>query len=205
MRRLPPILFAMLLIVLPLAAAASPMLRSSDVSAAVGDAVTIEWSGLPGDAHEVEFELSVDGGRWIRISPELEAYEGRFVWTVPAGLSGEARIRLRYGREREEHEGGEITLTLLAPASASRPDMARATGEWWCIGEHDAAPRSSALEGAPRIAPTAISNAAVPNDPTPAIALAESASTPSRMRDATPGFSASARAFVPPRNAPLRN
>ena len=51
-----------------------------------GSRLEIAWSGLEVGAREVELELSLAGGRWMRISPELEAREGRYRWRVPPDL-----------------------------------------------------------------------------------------------------------------------
>lgn len=205
MRRLPPILLVLLCMLMPLTAWAMPMLRASADQVRAGETLTIEWSRLPAGTHEVELELSLDGGRWLRISPELEAHEGRFVWTVPAGLSGTARVRLRYGREHEEHEGGMVALELPAPEHAPVPGALLAAGDWWNVGHPSTdAPLSDLGEGA-SLAPAMQSLHALPS-PTTGIAV-ESAPAPAfdQVLPAEPGHSLIPRAFTPPRSTPLRN
>ncbi|MCE9627253.1 MAG: hypothetical protein K8R56_04955 [Candidatus Eisenbacteria bacterium] len=205
MRRLPPILLVLLCMLSPLAAWAMPVLRASADRVSAGDELVIEWSQLPAGTHEVELELSLDGGRWLRISPELEAREGRFVWTVPAGLSGAARVRLRYGRDHEEHEGGSFALSITTASHVASPAPSRDADEWWNVGEQSAAPRSHGLNDAPSLTPSVAQYSALPTDPTPAVA--PPAPAPRSTRELTESRTAlpRARAFAPPRSTPLRN
>ena len=205
MPRLTRILLALLLLAMPLAARASDALRLSAQEARAGDAITIEWSRLPAGTDEVELELALDGGRWLRISPELEAHEGRFVWRVPAGLVGDARVRLRYGLGNEEHEGAIVSLTLSATGDAASPNMSRAAGEWWNVGEHDAPGAPTGFSGGASLAPTLATLTGVLNDPSfetlvPLDDPRFTARAPARSTLAPP-----ARRFTAPRNAPLRN
>ncbi len=96
-----------------------------------GDVVELRWEGLDAGAREVELELSLDGGRWVRISPELHALEGRWEWRVPAVAAERARIRLRAGGERREDVAATGDEFRIEPRSACagvvRPDI---LGEW---------------------------------------------------------------------------
>lgn len=91
--------FVLALIVTAAPAAAEPELHGIPVHVRAGTDLEITWTGLGPEAHEAELELSLSGGRWVRISPELEVREGHFTWHVPAGLAGPARLRLKYGGE----------------------------------------------------------------------------------------------------------
>ncbi len=73
-----------------------------------GTTATIEWSatGLPADAEEWEAFLSIDGGAFYayRVTPHLELDQQRFSFEVPNVATTRARLMLRVGDEREEHE-----------------------------------------------------------------------------------------------------
>jgi len=86
-----------------------------------GDVVEIRWRELPADVREVELELSLGGGRWVRISPELEALEGRFAWRAPQGVGGAAVLRLRAGGAGGERDVAECAFRLVGEASG--PDL----------------------------------------------------------------------------------
>jgi hypothetical protein len=75
-----------------------------------GEVVDLRWSDLPPDVDEVELELSLDCGRWTRISPERHAAEGVYRWRVSRTASDMARVRLRVGGE-----GFERVLEPSAP------------------------------------------------------------------------------------------
>lgn len=97
-----------------------------------GDVVELRWDGLDAGAREVELELSLDGGRWVRISPEMHALVGRWEWRVPAVSAERARIRLRCGGERREEVAavGE-EFRIESPASLSGAERRDFLGEWW--------------------------------------------------------------------------
>lgn len=101
--------------------------------AACGDRVLIEWSGLPASVHEVELEVSLGGSRWRRISPELEARDGRYEWRAPEWATGDARIRLRMGGDGfERAELVAAALTLAEHDALQRPG-ADAVDGWWAL------------------------------------------------------------------------
>lgn len=92
-----------------------------------GTTATVDWSAvdLPRDAEEWEAFLSVDGGRYYawRITPHLDIERRRFTFDVPNIATKNARILIRVGDERDEHE-------LALPASFSIvSDPARAVVE----------------------------------------------------------------------------
>jgi len=109
-------LVALVLAVSATSAAAEPRLLGIPTHVPAGGRLHIRWTGRGQEVHEAELELSLGGGRWTRISPELEAREGGFTWQLPAELSGPARLRLRYGGEGFEAEG-----RVSAPFVIERP------------------------------------------------------------------------------------
>jgi len=122
-------------------AVAGPHLRGIPARARAGESMRITWADLGPEAHEAELELSLAGGRWVRISPELEAREGGFSWRVPVGLAGPARLRLKWGGEWFEAEGEVSTpFVIVAETAASYASGSGASlGEWWNLGRHGGA------------------------------------------------------------------
>src|SRR5215471_13631614 len=98
-------------------AAAAPRLHGIPARVRSGAELRVTWTGLGAEAHEAELELSLAGGHWVRISPELEAREGGFTWRVPSGLAGPARLRLRYGGEGFEVES-DVSVSFVLEATA---------------------------------------------------------------------------------------
>jgi hypothetical protein len=143
---------AMLLLAPAARAATRPHLEGIPAHIRAGAEICITWTGLGADVHEAELELSLAGGRWVRISPELEAREGGFSWHVPVGLSGPARLRLRYGGERFEAEGEVSTPFVIAPGNRGTVSVApdRELGEWWCLGRDTGALPASQFSARPR-------------------------------------------------------
>jgi hypothetical protein len=86
-----------------------------------GTTATIAWSatGLPAKAEEWEAFLSVDGGAFYayRITPHLDLDRQHFTFEVPNVATRDARILLRVGDEREEHEL-EFGATFVIEADA---------------------------------------------------------------------------------------
>jgi len=155
-----PLSLAALVLVVASAApaTAAPRLQGIPTHVRAGTELRITWTGLGPEAHEAEIELSLAGGRWVRISPELEAREGGFTWHVPAGLAGPARLRLKYGGDWFEAEGelsAPFVLVSTAGAGAGRtPDAG--LGEWWCLGHAGSlpSPRFSGAASLHRIEPS---------------------------------------------------
>jgi hypothetical protein len=131
MRPLLPILLAVLLALVASAADAAPRLDGLPRAPHAGDVVHLEWSGLGRDVREVELELSLDGSRWVRISPEMEARDGRFDWHVPEWASGIARLRLRSGGELFERVA-VVSEAFAIPAHGRAPQL-ECSGEWWDV------------------------------------------------------------------------
>lgn len=205
MRRLIPFLLAFCALVPAHTAGAAAMLSTSAAETRAGAVVTLEWSGLAAGTHEVELEVSLDHGRWVRISPELEASEGRFEWRVPSGYSGPARVRLRAGRAHEESVVAETVLSIV-PASDPGPSRIDAGSEWWNMAEHPHAVPDGAWTGAqPVWSSLTFPPAVVPAAGDAGIVPPPAASViPERRADAEPQ-APSSRAFVAPRATPLRN
>jgi hypothetical protein len=135
------LLLAMLLLARPHPVLARTPALDVPVSVEPGQRLEIRWDGLPGVAREAELELSLDGGRWLRISPELEARDGRYVWRVPALSSARARLRLRAGGSAAGQEFEDVVATSAEFRIESReaPAAMRASGpDWWHVGEHTA-------------------------------------------------------------------
>ena len=123
---------ALILLLLALAASnahAVATLRGLPAVAHPGDRLELRWGGLGMAAEEAELELSLDGGRWVRISPELDAHEGRFEWQVPEWASGVARLRLRVGGEGFEESEACAREFVIRGAGADAPTAP--AGEWW--------------------------------------------------------------------------
>src|SRR5439155_20954032 len=84
MRRPSSILLAMLLLARANAAHARPLALETPAVVSDGQELVVRMPGLPDAIHEVELELSLDGGRWVRVSPELTAGRWVFAWRVPS-------------------------------------------------------------------------------------------------------------------------
>src|SRR5580765_284760 len=132
----PPLIASLALALLAVAApaTASPRLHDIPTRVRAGTDLRITWTGLGPEAHEAELELSLAGGHWVRISPELDAREGGFTWHVPAGLAGPARLRLRYGGEWFEAEGDVSMPFVLEPGAVSTRVPNSDVDEWWRLG-----------------------------------------------------------------------
>ncbi len=181
---------------------AGPLLRVPAQAVRAGDAVELSWSGLPRSAHEVEFELSLDGGSWRRISPEIEGAEGAFCWHVPAGYSGEARVRMRWGGEGYESEG-VIAMLHIDPAKVDLHP--RAGDGWWDLGT-SSPNESGALDRAQAVYTLPVLPAAVPVAPEGFDAPASRQQRCAVLRDdGQPAARPLERAFLPQRVTPLRN
>jgi len=133
-------------------AVAAPRLHGVPAHVRGGSELRVTWSGLGPEAHEAELELSLAGGRWVRISPELDAHEGGFRWRVPTGLTGQARLRLRFGGEAFEAEGdvsAPFVIDAVAASRAADADM----DEWGDLGRSHGNVASAHVTGAPSLQP----------------------------------------------------
>ncbi|MGH7741927.1 MAG: hypothetical protein ACRENS_07890 [Candidatus Eiseniibacteriota bacterium] len=101
----------------PLAAPALEL--PSGLTLRAGERYEIRWAVPDDGVDELEILLSIDGGRRfpLRISPELDARAGCYVWRVPNLSSADARLRIRYHRGRAEVDGETSpAFTLIASA-----------------------------------------------------------------------------------------
>jgi hypothetical protein len=200
----PPIavLLALAIFGTPRPGHAGPVLRIPASVVRTGETVTLSWCGLPCSAREVELEISLAGGRWLRISPELEASEGVFHWFVPPGLSGEARLRLRWGGEGFESDGVLVPLRIESAGTTPHP---RPGPDWWDLR----APSPLGPSGFDRTQPAYIPRtlpAAVPVSPESLDApMAGATISDVRRDDRAQVAGRIMRAFSPPRATPLRN
>ena len=170
-----------------------------------GDRVEVRWSALDPDVEEVELELSVAGSRWVRISPEMEALEGRYVWRVTGGLAGPARIRLRAGGERGEREVASHAFTIV-PQSFAHPAAILAWPDGWDLDERSGPAAAGSLAAAhsryallvetPVAATTSSAGAEFEDQRTPTRESAHALVLPA---------AGTLRAFRAPRRTPLRN
>lgn len=142
-------------------AAAAPRLVGIPGHVRGGTELRIRWTGLGPEADEAELELSLAGGRWVRISPELDAREGGFTWRVPSGLTGPARLRLRSGGEGFETEASvSMPFVLESDAAANAPDAG--VGDGWSLGRRAAGLPGAHVAGAPSLQPRVASLALSP-------------------------------------------
>jgi hypothetical protein len=204
LRTLPRLLAAFLLCA-PLPAHAAVRLLATPPEARGGSVVTFRWSGLPEAAEELELEFQLEGGHWVRLSPELEAEEREYHWTVPAGLAGVTRVRLRFGGRHEEEVGAELTLRLIADAQRE-PAQGMRSADAWDLDRTPRGPVASAWDVAHPIWSAGASQHAV--------AVTSASCAPEPARDGTrasiaaashPARRARVRSFESRRRCPLRN
>ena len=89
-----------------------------------GQSYEIHWSAPDGSVDEMEILLSIDGGRRfaLRVSPEIDARAGKYVWRVPNLSSAEARLRVRFHRGGQEIDGASTAaFTLLGSRARETP------------------------------------------------------------------------------------
>ena len=205
MRRLIPILLALCALFPASPARADARLVASQSRVRPGDTVVLEWSGLPARSEEVELELSLDGGRWVRISPELEAREGRFAWRVPAGVTGQGELRLRAG---EAHDERVVAVVAIMFSASAEPPAARldATSDWWNLSADSHAPLTDDFAGShSAFAPLTVPDVIAPATDGAGLAPAQRTRFEAVRRPPAEPPSVTRRAFSPPRSTPLRN
>lgn len=158
-RRLLPavLLVAALLAALASRAQAEPRLSGWSEVVRAGESIDIAWSDLPAGTHEVELKVSIDGGRWKRISPELEAHEGHFVWRVPKSMRGEARVRLCYGGGHGEEEAAPSEAFRIEGDAVSGPARLDADDQWTSRGGFGHGGSGEWMDGAPHLSATLVS------------------------------------------------
>jgi len=98
-----------------------------------GETARIEWRGLPQGVEELELLLVVEGRESpVRVTPQLVAPAGVFLWRVPNLPSRSARLMIRYGLDDEEIEDAPSAPFEILPAGNERPEvLAFRYGEWW--------------------------------------------------------------------------
>ena len=129
------------------AESAPRLLTLESLVARAGETVELRWT-LPGPGiDELEILLSMDGGRRfpLRVSPEIDARTGRYLWHVPRGLSGQARLRVRYNLQGQETFGEPTAaFAILSVAAREAPEAAVHEGDWWSGARTLDAPGSAA-------------------------------------------------------------
>lgn len=99
-----------------------------------GETVEIHWSGVPGDADEIELLLSVDAGRHfsLRLTDELNSGSRSFLWRVPGLMTDTASLAIRVGVHGREITSAPGPLFRLSrnPSTATIPLRWKA-GEIW--------------------------------------------------------------------------
>jgi len=156
------VLAAIALLLAAAPAAAAPRLVGLPAHVRGGAELHVRWTGLGPEADEAELELSLAGGRWVRISPELDAREGSFTWRVPSGLTGPARLRLRHGGEGFEADGDvSAPFVIESDLATSRAPDASA-GDGWSLGRMPASLPGAHVAGAPSLQPHVASLALSP-------------------------------------------
>ena len=98
-----------------------------------GETARIEWRGLPRGVEELELLLTIEGRELpVRLTPQLVAPAGVFLWRVPNLPSRRAQLRIRYGLDGEEVEDAPSAPFEILPASSEPPAvLAFREGEWW--------------------------------------------------------------------------
>jgi hypothetical protein len=128
----------------------APTLETVETRA--GEPVTICWEAIGPGVEEFELILSLDGGEhWnLRISPEFDSGERRFVWKVPNLAAGEARLRIR-GRMDGREVLGPASVAFRMVAQAGLPPESWLFWEhaWWDDSEGGALPRPGIAADAP--------------------------------------------------------
>jgi len=130
------------------------LILPAGLEARAGESLEIRWSAPASVSGELEILLSLDDGRSfpLRVSPELDARAGRYVWRVPNLAARAARLRIRY-ESSDGERASESSESFVIAGDASRPVERAlvAEGEWW-----------SGLDG-PRRAPAALADRGAPS------------------------------------------
>lgn len=112
-----------------------------------GSVVTVRWDGVPGEAHELEILLSMDGGRSLaRLGEEVDGGTTSLSFTVPNLPAARAVLLLRYGvKGKGETIGGASAPFAIVPApGVPFAALAYKRGELWVSPETPGVP----LDGA---------------------------------------------------------
>ncbi len=123
---------------------------SDGESLVAGQAFEVRWSPLPADVEEMEFLLSVDGGRFFpfRLTPRIDPRSGSFVLSVPRIDAASARLRIRFGRNGREIDGeSSATFSILDSPLIPPAPFLRRDGEWWIARDGRVPPPPSGISG----------------------------------------------------------
>lgn len=95
----------------------------------------IEWRKFPREVEELELLLMVEGRELpVRLTPQLAAGAGVYLWRVPNLPSRRARLVIRYGLDGEEVEEAPGPSFEILPAGNQAPAaLAFLQGEWWTL------------------------------------------------------------------------
>ncbi len=115
MRSLLLFLLALAILAAPHAARAA-RLEGVPAHVPAASSVDVRWSDLPAGTYEVELEVSLDGGPWLRASSERMALDGHAAWRAPAGVGHRAVLRLCAGSEHGEREVARSQAFVIDPA-----------------------------------------------------------------------------------------
>lgn len=128
---------------------AGEVLVSPPASVRAGGVARIEWTGLPRGVEELELLLSVDGRDLpVRLTPQLVAGAGVFIWRVPNLPFHQARMHLRFGLDGEEIESPPSSEFEIVRAESEPPAVLTfREGEWWAERPADRFPGSLAAPG----------------------------------------------------------
>jgi hypothetical protein len=99
-----------------------------------GEKIDLRWSGVDPSTDELEILLSVDDGHHfaLRVSPELDARAGHYIWRVPNLAAANARLRVRFEHAGREIEGGMSAPFRITPNLVDAPAFAQIhEGAWW--------------------------------------------------------------------------
>ncbi len=110
-----------------------------------GTTVEVVWTGVPPEVDELELLLCLDneGGRTVRLTPQLDPRVGRATVLVPHLPSPSARLRMRVGVRGRELDGPVSAQLVIAPDPSARLATVRPhAGELW-------AGRENAVEARP--------------------------------------------------------
>jgi hypothetical protein len=135
-----------------------------------GDIVEIRWSGVPADADEVELLLSVDGGRHfsLRLTEELDATSGSWLWRVPALETDNAALAIRMGVNGKEITSAPGPRFRLSPGlGAAGASLRWQGGEIWMDSGDRAETAGPVSPSSPCLSAEPTRIASVPGDSDP--------------------------------------
>lgn len=117
-----------------------PLLQIPEgVTLRAGQRFQVRWSVPEGEVEELEILLSIDGGRRfaLRVSPEVDARAGRYLWRVPNLASSDVRLRIRYNLDGRELDGEPSPALVILAAKGAETPQGREAGD---VSERDREP-----------------------------------------------------------------